>query len=176
MGWIRAHWRLLTTGVVGLLVGAGIGASGKKTTTTNTVTTTATVFHTRPRTAKAGKTRIIVKTHTVTDRVTDTVTASATPTAAAAAPAPTGGGQHFSGTGTQNIGTVNVSQQSTLRWSCPSCASSNFQIFNSANDGSPIPVNGLNQTGGQTVIDAGAYHDVTVNTEGQGWTITINPG
>lgn len=49
-------------------------------------------------------------------------------------------------------------------------------VFNSANDSGLIGVNGLDQTSGQTVLDAGTYTDVTINTEGQGWTITIDPG
>jgi SHS2 domain-containing protein len=39
-----------------------------------------------------------------------------------------------------------------------------------------IAVNGLDQTNGKTVIDAGTYHKVEINTEGQDWSFTITPG
>ena len=84
--------------------------------------------------------------------------------------------QVLKGVGTENIGTIKVPTDSTLRWSCPSCAGVNFIIDNDFNDGDDITVNGLNQTSGKTVIDAGAYHKVQIITEGQAWTLTITPG
>ena len=84
--------------------------------------------------------------------------------------------QVFKGTGSENIGTINVAADSTLHWSCPSCKHDNFQIFNKVTDDSQIGVNGLNQTSGKTVVDADLYHDVDINTEGGAWTIKIVPG
>lgn len=89
--------------------------------------------------------------------------------------------QVFAGTGSENIGTVQVPTQSTLHWSCPSCAGGqfggdNYVVSNSFNDNGTIDVNGIDQASGQTVIDAGTYHDVSIDTEGGSWTITITPG
>lgn len=84
--------------------------------------------------------------------------------------------QTFRGTGTENIGTVAVPVQSTLYWQCSSCGSDNFVVNNNFNDDSTIDVNALNQKSGKTVVDAGTYHDVEIDTEGQGWTIRIVPG
>jgi hypothetical protein len=81
--------------------------------------------------------------------------------------------QTFTGTGSENIGTVKVPVQSTLHWLCSTCSQDNFQIFNSVTDASDIGVNGLKQTAGKTVVDAGTYTDVQINTEGQKWTIKI---
>jgi hypothetical protein len=83
--------------------------------------------------------------------------------------------QRFAGVGTENLGTITVPVDSTLQWSCPSCSSDNYQIVNS-DAGSNIAVNGLDQTSGTTVITAGIYHSVTINTEGQNWAFTITPG
>ena len=99
-----------------------------------------------------------------------------TVTAATSAPSTGGGSQHFSGTGTENIGTLNVSVDSKLSWYCPTCSNANFQILNDPTDSNLIATNALDQTSGQTVIPAGTYHNVTINTEGQDWTINITPG
>jgi hypothetical protein len=93
--------------------------------------------------------------------------------AAAAKPAPKP--QTFRGVGTENLGTITASVDSTLRWSCPSCGSANFQILTS-DVGKDIAVNGLDQTSGQTVVTAGSYHGVTINTEGGSWALRIAPG
>jgi hypothetical protein len=84
--------------------------------------------------------------------------------------------QTFKGVGTENIGTINVATQSTLHWSCATCGAANFIISNSFNDNSQIATNASSQTHGQTVIDQGTFHDVQIETEGQGWTIRIVPG
>jgi hypothetical protein len=97
-------------------------------------------------------------------------TPAATTSAAPAKP------QTFTGNGSENIGTINVSVDSTLHWHCATCASDNFILSNSLDDDNQIDVNGLDQASGQTVVDASTYHDVSVDTEGQAWTITIQPG
>jgi hypothetical protein len=81
----------------------------------------------------------------------------------------------YSGNGGENIGTINVTAASILRWECPACTSDNFQIFNSAKDEHGITVNTINQTSGETHLEEGTYHEVLVNTEGESWTIRITP-
>jgi hypothetical protein len=96
---------------------------------------------------------------------------------APAASKPAAQPQTFKGTGTENIGTVNVSTDSTLRWSCATCSNDNFVISNDVvADTNTIAVNGLDQTNGKTVINAGTYHKVEIDTEGQDWSFTITPG
>lgn len=102
---------------------------------------------------------------------------TSTPAGASQPPAaPSVAPQRFAGTGAENIGTINVPTQSTLHWSCATCSGGNFIIDNSATDDGQISVNSLNQTHGVTVIDAGTYHDVSINTEGQHWSISIRAG
>jgi hypothetical protein len=93
-------------------------------------------------------------------------------------PAPTVKPQTFSGVGSENIGTIKVPVASTLKWSCPTCASGagNFIINNGATNSSQIDVNALHQTSGKTFVNAGTYTDVSIETEGGNWTITISPG
>jgi len=152
--------------MVGACALAGCGAT-KYITTTQTQTTSTTV------------TTTTTTTHTVVHRgppITTTTTATDTITASSPAFAPTSSGQAFSGTGTENLGPITVHAASELRWSCSSCGAGNFVINNSADDASSIAVNALDQTSGQTYVDAGTYNDVTIETEGGAWTITIHPG
>ena len=81
----------------------------------------------------------------------------------------------YTGGGAENIGTINVPVESILHWECPPCGSDNFIIGNHPNDSKTITVNQLNATSGETHIEEGAYHAVTVNTEGESWTIRITP-
>lgn len=81
----------------------------------------------------------------------------------------------FTGTGGENLGTVNVTTESTLHWECPPCGSDNFAVTNSPNDSNQMFVNTINRTSGETHVDEGTYHDVSVNTEGEEWTIKITP-
>jgi hypothetical protein len=152
---------------IGACVLAGCGAT-KYITATETQTTSTTV------------TTTTTTTHTVVHRgppITTTTTTTDTITASSPAFAPTSKGQAFSGTGTENIGPVTVHAPSELHWSCSSCGGANFVIESTpAGDASPIAVNALDQTSGQTYVDAGTYNDVTINTEGGAWSITINPG
>lgn len=84
--------------------------------------------------------------------------------------------QTFSGNGSKDIGKLNVPVQSTLHWSCPSCANDNFAITNSTTDANLIRVDALGPTSGHAILDAGTYHSVEIDTEGGAWTITIDPG
>jgi hypothetical protein len=148
---------------------AGLAACGKTTTSTVTQVSTSTTATTttRTRTHHAG---------TLTIHVTSTETVTHTPgPVAAQGQTSSSGVLTLTGVGTENMGTVRVPTQSLLKWSCASCGGANFQINNSPSDGSTVDVNGLNQTSGQTVLDAGTYHDFEINTEGPNWTVTIGP-
>jgi len=68
----------------------------------------------------------------------------------------------LTGQGTENMGTVNVPSQSLLRWSCPRCSDDNFVTNNNPDDANTVDVNALNQTSGETIIDAETYHDFDV--------------
>lgn len=123
--------------------------------------------------AGAGSSTNSSKTNSPALVTTSTTTAGSQ---ASPAPAPAAAPQKFQGTGTENIGTINVPVQSTLHWTCSTCAGNNFVINNGPTDDSQISVNALGPTHGETVIDAGTYHDVSINTEGQHWMIIIRPG
>ena len=172
--WYRRGWVI---GLIALIVGIGLGAAsaGSNKPKTTTVTSPAqTVTNT-----VSGGTKTVVRgvpgpTKTVTvpgpaKTVTQTVQAST------ATPAPSNAGGHYSGTDTQNLGTINVPVDSTLRWTCSGCSSSNFIINNDPGDANVIAVNSLNETSGQTVISAGTYTKVTVLGTGP-WSFTITPG
>ena len=153
---------------VALLALAGCGAT--KTITDTTTTTTSLTFASTSTQVSVSTVRVAATTITSTTTTSITSTKVSTTTAL---PHPT---SSFSGNGSENIGTVNVSQPSELKWSCPSCTSDNFQIGNNPNDSSQITVNALGPTSGQTYLDPGTYHDVSINTEGGAWTINIVPG
>lgn len=85
----------------------------------------------------------------------------------------------FNGNGTENLGTINVPNNTVLKWSCAACGGANgnnFIVGNNPNDANQIDVNGLDVAAGQTVVDGGTYHDVQVLTEANGWTITFTQG
>jgi hypothetical protein len=112
-------------------------------------------------------------TPTVTVTKPFVVTETQTTTVTTPQPAPTTP-LTLSGNGSENLGPINVTQPSTLHWSCSSCSNDNFIITNSPNDAHQIDVNALDATSGQTYVDPGTYNDVSVNTEGGDWTITID--
>lgn len=151
-----------------LLLPVLVAACGSTKYVTSTATESTTVTTTQTK-------HVVHVVHAPAQTVTQTETQTST-AASPAFSASSGGGQTFSGTSAQNIGTIHVAKASELHWSCPSCGGANFQINNSGADSSTIVVNALDQTSGQTYLDPGVYHDVTINTEGSDWTITINPG
>jgi hypothetical protein len=168
--------------LIALFVGIGLGSasSGSKTKTTTVTAPAQTVVQTVPGPTKTvpGPTKTLkvpgpTKTVTVPGP-TKTVTVPSG--GSSATPSTSAGVQTFHGVGTENIGTIHVPVESTLTWNCATCGGANFQIFNDASDAGMIPVNGLDQTSGKTVIDAGDYHSVQINTEGQDWSLTITPG
>jgi hypothetical protein len=80
-----------------------------------------------------------------------------------------------SGQGAENLGTITVPAHTVLEWSCSTSATDNGNVIvgNNPSDPKQIDVNALGQASGQTVVDAGTYHDVTINTEGDAWTLTF---
>jgi hypothetical protein len=106
------------------------------------------------------------------------VTTPAHTTAAKAAPPARP--QTFTGSGTENLGTINVPVASTLHWSCPGC--SVFSITGQTSSYSQtIAVDSSSSTSGVTAVEPGTYHSVSVISDegasgGSGWTITISPG
>jgi hypothetical protein len=84
--------------------------------------------------------------------------------------------QTFTGNANENVGSIKVSDPSTLSWQCTSCGTGNFIIDNNNNDTNQFDVNALDQTRGSTYVDPGTYTDVSIATEGQAWSFTITPG
>lgn len=81
--------------------------------------------------------------------------------------------KEFTGSATENLGTVNIETESLLTWTCEGCHESNF-IINSSSGPSSVLVNSLNETSGHTVIDEGTYKDFDVEGEGP-WAVKIIP-
>jgi flagellar biosynthesis GTPase FlhF len=79
----------------------------------------------------------------------------------------------FTGSATENLGTVNVETESVLTWTCEGCGESNF-IINASSGPSGVLVNSLKETSGHTVVDEGTYKDFQVTGEGP-WTVKISP-
>lgn len=85
--------------------------------------------------------------------------------------------QTFSGSGEKDdVGTINVDNESVLTWSCPGCGESNFSIIDSEYE---LFVNELDETSGQIAVKPGTYKDVTVESgccfEMHEWAFTITP-
>jgi hypothetical protein len=178
MKWLRAHWVPVVVGVVGFSVGAIAGAGGKAKTTTETVAgpgVTNTVTRTVTRHAKP---RVIVKTKTQTHTVTVTTPAApaATATPVSSGGGGGGGGGEYSGDGEKSVGTISVSTDSTLHWTCRGDCTV-FGITSDADDNlDSISVDSANNaTSGDTAVSAGTYHNVDVISTGS-WSFTISPG
>jgi hypothetical protein len=154
---------LATTGI--LVAGCG---STKVVTTTETHTHTHTTSTTV--TSTTTQTRIHIKRGAP---ITTTETTIHTITASSPAYEPSSTGQDFSGADTENLGTIHIQHSSELYWSCPGCSDSNFIInVDGLND---IAVNSLDATTGKTFVDAGTYHDTTIEGTGA-WTLSFHPG
>lgn len=166
-------WAIGIVGLIlGLLVGAGIGAAagGSNKTTTTTIASTITAASPKTRTVTRTVPHIIVHVHTITT----TVPAHTDEPSASSANA-----GHYSGNGSENLGTITVSQPSTLKWSCSGCLV--FAIDGSTPDYSAtIGVDSEHHSSGVTAVEPGTYHSVNVTADegetNEGWTITITPG
>lgn len=150
--------------VLGLLAAVVVGGCGSTKIVTHTVSTTdtTTTTTTDTQTQTIARTTVTQPARTVTQTVTHTQTNVIT-----TLPHPT---RSFSGNGGENIGTLHVPQNSTIKWT---------------NDGSLFTVNIVNGGGvysinsqgssGTSVLPAGTYPNVGVNAIGN-WTIQILPG
>jgi hypothetical protein len=150
-------------GLIALVVGIGLGsAAGANKTKTSTVTTpTQTVVSTT--TAPSATNTVTVDGPTRT--VTKTVTApSATRNSGSSQ---SSGTLSWSGNGGQNIGTINVPQDSVIKWT------DDGGIFQILDDENAVEVNSQ-ASSGQSAISAGTYHHFQVNGMGN-WTIDIFP-
>jgi hypothetical protein len=153
--------------VLGLIVGAGIGAAGKSTTKTVTdegPTTTVQAAQTPARTV----THVVVHNHTRTR----TVTQAAEPAESPSGGASEGGGNSYSGDGTKSLGTLTITQPSTLHWH----ASEGFFAVEGATSGYDHTIAiSSKASSGESSIEPGSYHEVSVLAQGE-WSFTITPG
>jgi hypothetical protein len=120
-----------------------------------------------------GSTKTVIETPS-TPTSSGNPPASSTPTDSTPTEStPTAFPQIFHGNGQQNLGTINVSADTTISWNCPSCGDTNFIINNAKSDPNEIVTNGLDQTQGVDPLPAGVYHTVVVDTTGGPWTVAI---
>jgi len=161
--WWQHGWGAAVIGAVGLLVGAGAGIGAAGSSSTKTVTAEG-----RPTTVQAAPTpahtvtQVVVHTHTVTQ------TRTVAPSEASSSSSSSAGS--YSGNGTKNIGTITVSQPSVLHWTAPE----GFSITGEATpDEHPIAV-ASKASSGESVVEPGTYHDVSVIAVGE-WSFTITP-
>jgi hypothetical protein len=157
--WERGWWAALLAAIAGLIVGGIVGAALAEPENTRTVP------------GGPGRT-VTVKgpTHTVTHVVvrTRTVTTGSPATGSEGAG---GGGHVYTGNGSESLGTITVSQPSTVRWR----ASAGFlSMRNSPEDEQSLSVSSRS-TSGSSPVEPGTYHEVRVNSPGE-WTLTISPG
>jgi hypothetical protein len=134
--------------LIGLIGSAIVPSKPKPQIVSKVVTHTVTVE------APAPAPRVITKTKTITvPGPTKTVVVhDQAPALAPAADSAPSGGQVLRGTGSQGLGTVHVTTDSTLTWDCGSRGGGNFIVNNDWNDDSMIGVNALDQTSGKTFI------------------------
>jgi hypothetical protein len=165
--WWQRGWAVASIGVLGLLVGAGIGASGKsstKTVTNEGTTTTVQVAQTAPRTV----THIVVHNHTHTV----TQAAPAEPSEPSSAEASEGGGHSYSGDGIKSLGTLTVSQPSTLHWHT---SGASFTMTGATSGYDHTIAVSSKASSGESAVEPGTYREVEVIGDGE-WSLTIDPG
>jgi hypothetical protein len=175
--WWQHGWGAALVGVVGLILGAAIGASGGKGST-STVTTEGAA-----KTVQVGQapTHTVTITHVVVHNQTRPVTAPAPESSGGGSSgggssgggsSGGGGGQSYSGDGTKNLGTVTISQPSTLHWT----AGGGFFGITGATSGYEHTIAISSQaSSGESAVEPGTYKEVNVLGQG-GWSITISPG
>jgi hypothetical protein len=156
--------------LVGLALGAAIGAAGKPSTKTVTIAGAVTTVHAGSTPART-VTRVVVHTHTVTQEAKEAAPTTQT-SGAGGDPGP------FSGNGSRSLGTITVPVASTLHWSCSSCEI--FGVDGLSENGSSIAVDSEHHGSGETAVEPATYKEVKVivdETESAGgWTIEITPG
>jgi hypothetical protein len=166
--WWQRGWGVAAIGIVALIIGAGIGAAGKgstKTVTAAASTTTIQAAQTPTRTVTV--TRVVVHTHTQTQTA-----AAAAPSEPSSGGSSQGGGHSYSGDGTKNLGTIIISQPSTLHWK----AEGGVFGVTGATSGYEHSIGISSQaSSGESAVEPGTYKEVNVIATGA-WSITISPG
>ena len=164
--WWQRRWGAVMIGLAGLLVGAGLGASGG--TKTKTITHQAAAQTVTQTVQGPARTRTVVHVRKVPGP-TKTVTA-----AAPSAPAPSSSGSSgssgalsWSGNGIKNIGTINVPVDSIIKWT------NDGEDFTIYDDENTVEVSSQ-ASSGQSDLAAGTYHGFEVAAIGN-WTIDIVP-
>lgn len=172
--WWQRGWGIAVIAVVGAIIGAAIGASGNGST--KTVTTEA-----APRTVQVAQapTHTVTVTHVVVHTHTHTVTAPApeSPSEASSGSGSSGGGSSggggsYSGNGTKNLGTLTISEPSTLRWHA---TEGFFGVDGATSSYEHTIAISSKASSGESAIEPGTYHEVNVLAEGE-WSFTITPG
>ena len=166
--WWQRGWGAAAIGLVGLVIGAGIGAAGKGSTKTVTAAggiTTVQAAQTPTHTVTV--THVVVHTHTQTQAAA----AAASPPASSSAGGE-GGGHSYSGDGTKNLGTLTISQPSTLHWHA---SEGFFGITGATSQYEHSIAISSKASSGESAVEPGTYHEVNVLASGE-WSITISPG
>lgn len=192
--WWQRRWGLATIGVICMLVGIGIGAASSSKTSKPTPeqliaqaeATKARVHHDEVEKAATERTRVATEKREAAERAAEAKASARKAQEEAAqkhreeqkekeeaASKLEHETKEFTGSATENLGTVNIETESLLTWTCEGCHESNF-IINSRSGPSSVLVNSLNETSGHTVVDEGTYKDFEVEGEGP-WTVKISP-
>jgi hypothetical protein len=166
--WWQRGWGAAAIGLLGLIaglvLGALIGSSGGGPS--RTVAREPGSTETETVRAKAPPPRTVTQTRVVVPANPTTVTVPASP------PQPSSGsGRAYSGSGERNLGTLHVSHSSTIDWRAEG---GHFSIENSNEDPQAIGLTS-SRARGETSIEPGTYHEVTVNSRGP-WSFTLTPG
>lgn len=102
------------------------------------------------------------------------VPAATSQSATASTPAAPASPQTFNGNGSENLGTIRVSQNSLLTWTCDTCTQSGmFIVSDGTNNGNLIYLSQAGTTG-KTEVSADTYANVQVVAAGP-FTIKITP-
>jgi hypothetical protein len=195
LAWWRRGWGVAAIGVVCLLIGLGIGASGsskkKEPAKPTPAQLAAAAVVTKEHLHEEGVARAATEKREAAERAAQARAAARVASKEAAERHHEEAQEHaaearkhaeesktFTGNGSENLGTINVTTASTLHWSCPGCTV--FGI-NAATSGytATIGVDSSNHSEGVTAVEPGTYHSVDViSDEGEsasGWTIHITP-
>lgn len=169
--WWQHGCGAVAIGVVGLLVGvaAGIGASGSSSTKTVTAKGTTTTVQVALPPAHT-VTRVVVHTHTVTQTLAAAPTKPSSGSNTETSSSGSAEGS-YSGNGTKNLGTISVSQPSVLHWHATGGI---FTITGLTSPAEHAIAVSSKASSGETVVEPGTYHEVSVIALGE-WGVTITP-
>jgi hypothetical protein len=155
---------------VGLLIGVGIGAAGKASTKTVTREGTTTTIASNVPARTVTVNHVVVHTHTKT--VKEAAPASEPSSESSAASSNAGGGKIYSGNGAKSLGTLVVSQPSTIHWHAAGGA---FAMGGCTSPCEHSIALDSQATSGESAVEPGTYHEVQVEASGE-WGIEITPG